>query len=514
MSNSYFLTVADAEVLDATARSLAVADTDPEAKLAALHFTHSVLLKDFPPEVLLQRPALIRSLVGCLEDSVWQIQLASLQCLVCVSELLCEKASSDLQPHSTEVKLMTGNGRFWATRDQPIQTQTNHPYFTLPADPLDTSQLDELKPHELSIQQFASLLLTSPLASLPVFNSEHTVMRTAAADLLNCVLQLLKVSVSVPLLWQCYENCTDISQNVTRGGDLSSNITRVFSSDAEVQIVQDLVSSIKYVLESVSMSLSSSNEKRCSSNDRVLVQQHCSAFIQSRAALVAWLHTFAQPAIYTTHLVTVAAAEAVVLAIVDIDSLLQLLPAHSYVPKQSQSSVPPHMESSSSSSSCYDSPTQSSTGAASVSWAQADLSYSCLPTAMFSWASLTTGDSSLMKSETMNAPEDLVTLLAVLAQIDKLSHNQVCCIVSVSCSLQSCVAFMRCSSSNLPAFLELAFASLPSFLLHTSKLYAKKLLDGLCKQYAGASALQQSSMRAILLHLLSLHSQPHLVDVV
>ncbi|KAK7067609.1 hypothetical protein SK128_024999 [Halocaridina rubra] len=94
------LTNSDRRVLDSTTQSLL--SHDESLVVASLHFLDTVVLKDFPAEVMLQRPAVLRAIYGCIEeggDDAWRVQGPACACLLSLTQLLNDRVAQFKDPH-------------------------------------------------------------------------------------------------------------------------------------------------------------------------------------------------------------------------------------------------------------------------------------------------------------------------------------------------------------------------------------------------------------------------------
>ncbi|XP_027230320.2 rotatin [Penaeus vannamei] len=94
------LTSSDRRVLDSTTQSLL--SHHEAVVVAALHFLDTVVLKDFPPEVFLQRPAVVQAVYGCVEEegeNAWRVQGPACASLLTLTELLNMRVSHFMDPH-------------------------------------------------------------------------------------------------------------------------------------------------------------------------------------------------------------------------------------------------------------------------------------------------------------------------------------------------------------------------------------------------------------------------------
>ncbi|XP_042859791.1 rotatin-like [Penaeus japonicus] len=94
------LTSSDRRVLDSTTQSLL--SHHEAVVVASLHFLDTVVLKDFPPEVFLQRPAVVQAVYGCVEEegeNAWRVQGPACASLLTLTELLNVRVSHFMDPH-------------------------------------------------------------------------------------------------------------------------------------------------------------------------------------------------------------------------------------------------------------------------------------------------------------------------------------------------------------------------------------------------------------------------------
>ncbi|XP_066980837.1 rotatin-like [Macrobrachium rosenbergii] len=94
------LTNSDRRILESTAQSLM--SHDESIVVASLHFLETVVLKDFPAEILLQRPAIVQAVYGCVEEigeTAWRVQGPACACLLTLTQLLNDRVSHFKDPH-------------------------------------------------------------------------------------------------------------------------------------------------------------------------------------------------------------------------------------------------------------------------------------------------------------------------------------------------------------------------------------------------------------------------------
>ncbi|KAK3876745.1 hypothetical protein Pcinc_018481 [Petrolisthes cinctipes] len=107
------LASSDRRVLESTAVSL-LSQNEREV-LATLHFLNTVLLPDFPPEVLLQRPAVIQAVYGCIMEvegggwAGWRVQAPACSALMAFTRLLITRVNQFTHPHLTPGKDLEGS---------------------------------------------------------------------------------------------------------------------------------------------------------------------------------------------------------------------------------------------------------------------------------------------------------------------------------------------------------------------------------------------------------------------
>ncbi|KAK8388982.1 hypothetical protein O3P69_020746 [Scylla paramamosain] len=95
------LTGSDQHVLESSAQSLMSSNT-AEVK-ASLLFLDTVVLRDFPAEVLLQRPAVLQVVYGCLMEQgedAWHLQVPACDFLHSLTQLLTSRVNHFLDPHT------------------------------------------------------------------------------------------------------------------------------------------------------------------------------------------------------------------------------------------------------------------------------------------------------------------------------------------------------------------------------------------------------------------------------
>ncbi|XP_068219569.1 rotatin-like [Palaemon carinicauda] len=94
------LTNSDRRILDSTTQSLM--SHDESIVVASLHFLDTVVLKDFPAEILLQRPAVVQAVYGCVEEmgeTAWRVQAPACACLLTLTQLLNDRVNHFKDPH-------------------------------------------------------------------------------------------------------------------------------------------------------------------------------------------------------------------------------------------------------------------------------------------------------------------------------------------------------------------------------------------------------------------------------
>nr|XP_045603670.1 rotatin-like [Procambarus clarkii] len=99
------LTGVDRRVLDSTTQSLL--SHNEAVVVASLHFLDAVVLKDFPPEVLLQRPAVVQTVYGCIQEEgehAWRVQGPACNCLLSLTRLLSTRVAHFKDKHLTPGK--------------------------------------------------------------------------------------------------------------------------------------------------------------------------------------------------------------------------------------------------------------------------------------------------------------------------------------------------------------------------------------------------------------------------
>ncbi|XP_042205049.1 rotatin-like isoform X3 [Homarus americanus] len=96
------LTGSDRRVLDSTTQSLL--SHNEAVVVASLHFLDTVVLKDFPAEVILQRPAVVQAVYGCIEEegeNAWRVQGPACNCLLTLTQLVSTRVKHFTDPHLT-----------------------------------------------------------------------------------------------------------------------------------------------------------------------------------------------------------------------------------------------------------------------------------------------------------------------------------------------------------------------------------------------------------------------------
>ncbi|XP_071513328.1 rotatin-like isoform X2 [Panulirus ornatus] len=93
------LTSSDRQVLDSIVQSLL--SCHEGVVIASLHFLNTVVLKDFPPEILLQRPAIVKAVYGCIGEgeNSWRVQTPGCNCLLTLTQMLNTRVKHFTDPH-------------------------------------------------------------------------------------------------------------------------------------------------------------------------------------------------------------------------------------------------------------------------------------------------------------------------------------------------------------------------------------------------------------------------------
>ncbi|XP_076061737.1 rotatin-like isoform X3 [Oratosquilla oratoria] len=233
------LTSSDRRVLGSTTSSFL--SGDQLALVAAAHFLNTVLLKDFPPEVFLQRPAILEVLYGCLIENKTenlQVQTSICSCLCTLTRLLTTRIA-----HYKELHLLSpsyqeafpglgvappqngrtgvsngsqgsnyfhfGGGTQRSEGEQHLndienclrEVQLNLSEISVEEE-ADDDEFILLGMHQTTISQFCVLTLQ---AVSPLLSSTRARVLSSVFSLMLCLLELLEHCVCVSALWACQQ---------------------------------------------------------------------------------------------------------------------------------------------------------------------------------------------------------------------------------------------------------------------------------------------------------------------
>ena len=232
-------------------------------------------------------------LLKCLEDPAWQLNLAALHCLEVLTSCLLDRIrrTRNVQFSAHQDNNAFSNGHPLSRYHQDIEEQLEHTFLDIPPEPVDQRSYSSLSANQLSVQEYISALLLSPLPSSSIISSPKPSVRTAACKILNDMLSILELSIDFEVLWMTYREQVDVVP--PEGGRKSSGEPCPYqdNSHAVDDSVQELVAAIAHGIEEMSQCMIGSHEERWLCESFSDLQHHCSVFALCMQSITRWLHS-------------------------------------------------------------------------------------------------------------------------------------------------------------------------------------------------------------------------------
>ncbi|XP_064398202.1 rotatin-like isoform X3 [Halichondria panicea] len=143
-----------------------------DALVRSCEFLQDVLFQDFPAEILLQRPAIIKSLVRLLEGSGSTSHTLSslLSCLASFTHTLHQRMMTAMCPSGG----LRGRGGLSLDTPEPTTTHSTNPNPPETLETLTPEMLSQLQSEQLSTSQFSLLLISAIATLLPCLLANDT----------------------------------------------------------------------------------------------------------------------------------------------------------------------------------------------------------------------------------------------------------------------------------------------------------------------------------------------------